>query len=204
MSNAQVRAESSHQDSAPREGMTELIRRAGLGDRTALDALFPLVYAELRRVAERQLAQERDGHTLSPTALVHELFLRVAAESGASWENRAHFFATAATAMRRVLIDHARRQHAVKRGAGAARLPIDDITSLPIAERSAWLLSLDESLDRLAALDARQAKVVECRFFGGLSEEETAAALNVGLRTVKRDWSKARAWLFADIYSDAP
>jgi RNA polymerase sigma factor (TIGR02999 family) len=187
----------------PRDGVTDLLARAGAGDRAALDAVLPLVYGELRRLAERQMRRADPGHTLSPTGLVHEAFLRLVRDGGAAWDDRAHFFALAAGAMRHILVDHARRHAAGKRGGAAIRVPLDDVDGLPAEGRAALVVALDESLARLAALDARQARVVECRFFGGFTEEETAEALGVGLRTVKRDWAKARAWLFQDLYPDA-
>lgn len=185
------------------DGVTELLARAGAGDRDALDRALPLVYAELRRLATRQLRREAVGHTLSTTALVHEAWLRLADQSRCAWRDRAHFLAVAATAMRRILVDHARRHHAAKRGAGTPRVPLEHVDAVPAAERAALLVALDEALARLAALDARQARVVECRFFGGLTEEETAEALGVGLRTVKRDWAKARSWLYQELHPDA-
>ena len=187
-----------------RESVTDLLALASAGDRAALDRAFPLVYEELRRVARRQLRDQDAGHTLSTTALVHEAYLRLLgavehprAEDTARWEDRRHFFAIAATAMRRILVDHARRLRADKRGAAPARVPIDDIDGLVNNDRADFLLSLDDALERLAAIDDRQARVVECRFFGGYSEEETATTLGIGLRTAKRDWAKARAWLYA-------
>ena len=185
-------------------------RPTGLPRFTAADALpadpFPLVYDELREVAHRHLEREADGHTLSTTALVHEVFLRLKDRDG--FNDRVHFFAMAARAMRRILVDHARRHHAAKRGHGARRVPLDSIDGLAgeglaVDERAELLVALDEALVRLAALDARQARVIELRFFGGLTEEETAESLGVGLRTVKRDWAKARSWLYQALYPDA-
>jgi RNA polymerase sigma factor (TIGR02999 family) len=180
--------------------VTELLARAGAGQAGVLADVFPLVYAELRELAARQLRREPDGHTLSPTALVHEAYVRLVGYTRMEWEGRAHFMAVAATAMRRVLVEHARGHRSAKRGGALRRVPIDAV-ELGTAERSELLLALDEALDRLAALDARQARVVECRFFGGLTEEETAEALGIGLRTVKRDWAKARSWLHREIYA---
>ncbi len=184
------------------ESVTELLARAGAGDRAALDSVLPLVYAELRRVAQKQLRQQGDVLTLNPTALVHEVWLRLAGDRSASWDGKAHFFALAATAMRRIVVDHARRHAALKRGGDAADVTLDDGHAMPISHRADVLIALDESLGRLERLDARQARVVECRFFGGLSEPETAEVLGIGLRTVKRDWAKARAWLLADLTAD--
>jgi RNA polymerase sigma-70 factor, ECF subfamily len=193
----------------PQESVTDLLALASAGDRAALDRAFPLVYEELRRLARRQLRAQDAGHTLSTTALVHEAYLRLLGaverprgEDAARWEDRRHFFAIAATAMRRILVDHSRRLRAGKRGAAPARVPIESVDGLANDDRADFLLALDDALERLAAIDERQARVVECRFFGGYSEEETAATLGIGLRTAKRDWAKARAWLYATLYPD--
>ena len=188
---------------SPEQSVTDLLVLAGAGDRAALDRALPLVYEELRRLARRQLRREADGHTLDTAALVHEAYLRLVDQTRGEWHDRSHFLAVAATAMRRILVDHARRHHAAKRGAAPVRLPIESVEQLAAEERAELLVALDESLQRLAALDARQARVVECRFFGGLTEEETAAALGIGLRTAKRDWAKARSWLYHELYPDA-
>ena len=185
----------------PDRTVTQLLERASEGDPAALANVFPLIYGELRRVAERQLRQEPDGHTLSPTALVHEAYMRLVDYSRVEWNGRAHFLAVAATAMRRILVEHARGHRSEKRGGALRRVPIDAV-ELGTAERSDLLVALDEALDRLQALDRRQAQVVECRFFGGLTEEETSEALGIGLRTVKRDWAKARSWLHRELYGD--
>jgi RNA polymerase sigma-70 factor (ECF subfamily) len=187
----------------PGSTVTALLARAGAGDASALDDVFPLIYGELRRLAERQLRQEPDGHTLSPTALVHEAYMRLVDYSRMEWSGRAHFLAVASTAMRRILVEHARGHRSAKRGGALRRVPIDSV-ELGTDERSELLLALDEALDRLQALDRRQAQVVECRFFGGLTEEETAEALGIGLRTAKRDWAKARSWLHRELYADPP
>ena len=166
--------------------------------------VFPSVYEELRQLAHRHLAREATGHTLSTTALVHEAYLRLT-DHGAgnvAFSDRTHFFAIAARSMRHILVDHARRQHAVRRGEGARRVPLEDVVGLAADERAGLLVALDEALERLAGLDPRQARVVECRFFAGLTEEETAEALGIGLRTAKRDWAKARSWLYQAIYPD--
>lgn len=186
-----------------RESVTDLLALAAAGDRGALDRAFPLVYEELRRLAHRQLRRESDGHTLSTTALVHEAYLKLVDQSRGEWRDRAHFLAIAATAMRRILVDHARRHRAHKRGGAGPPLPLDSLEQLPVEERAEFLVHLDEALARLAALDERQARVVECRFFGGYTEEETAETLGIGLRTVKRDWAKARSWLYHELYPDA-
>ena len=174
-----------------------------------MEQLIPLVYAELRRMAHRQLAAEPAGHTLSTTALVHEAYLRLADQKRAQLSNRAQFFALAARAMRRVLVDYARRHRAARRGGAKARpVSLDhaeagrDADALTVAARGDDLLALDEALERLAALDPRLARVVECRFFGGLTEAETAEALGVSTRTVSSDWTMARGWLYRVMQSD--
>lgn len=165
-----------------------------------LDRLYPVVYAQLRRVARRQLQSERPGHTLDTTALVHETYLRLSKETS-DWSDRPHFFALAARAMRRILIEHARKHRSGKRGGGVPHLPLEEV-DLAVEERAAILVALDEALTRLAAHDQRQCQVVECRFFGGYTEDETAAALGISVRTVKRDWEKAKSWLYQEIYSE--
>jgi RNA polymerase sigma factor (TIGR02999 family) len=199
--NAQFVSESSHTMGAPHD-LGDLLLRAGRGDRAALDRVFPLVYAELRRMAHHQLQGEGIGHTLGTTALVHEAYIRLVDQSRADWRDRAHFLAIAATAMRRILVDHARRHGSAKRGGARVPVPLDGL-ELAVEDRVDLLVSLDDALTDLGALDARQARVVECRFFGGLTEEETAAALGIGLRTVKRDWAKAKSWLYQEMYADA-
>ncbi len=184
------------------EPLTGLLRAWSGGDRAALDALVPLVYAELRAQARRHLWKERRNHTLQPTALVHETFLRLQSQRRAHWQNRRQFFAVAAQTMRRVLVDHARARIAAKRGAGRTLVPLEDAPA-PARAPGVDVLALDQALSRLASLDARQAQVVEMRYFGGLSAEETAAALGVSLPTVKRDWALARAWLFRTLGSGA-
>jgi RNA polymerase sigma factor (TIGR02999 family) len=172
--------------------VTALLGAWGRGDQGALDRLMPLVYAELRRIAARALARERPGHTLQSTALVHEAYVRLVDQRG-RLQNRAHFFAIASQLVRRILVDHARRRASVKRGAAMPLVTLD----AEIADRSAPVdaIDLDEALTRLAALDPQQSRIVELRFFGGLSVEETAAVMGISPRTVKRDWSVARAWL---------
>jgi RNA polymerase sigma factor (TIGR02999 family) len=182
--------------------LTELLRRVSDGDAVACDAIFPAVYEQLRSLAHHQLWRENEGHTLGTTALVHEAYLRLVDQRDSRFRDRAHFFAIAATAMRRILVDHARRHGALKRGAGARRITLESVDLLAPDQRADLLVALDEALVRLHDLDARQAQVVECRFFGGLTEDETAEALHVSARTVKRDWAKARSWLYADLYPD--
>lgn len=181
--------------------VTQLLVRAGAGDASALTDVFPLIYAELHRLAQRQLRREPDGHTLSPTALVHEAYMRLVDYQRIEWSGRAHFMAVATTAMRRILVDYARSHRSVKRGGALRRVPLDSV-ELGTEDRAELLIALDEALGRLKELDARQAQVVECRFFGGLTEEETAEALGIGLRTAKRDWAKARSWLHREIYPE--
>jgi RNA polymerase sigma factor (TIGR02999 family) len=178
--------------------VTALLLRWQAGDPQALDALMPLVYAELRRLAARQLRGERAGHTLQPTAVVHEAYLRLIGQRNAGWQSRGQFYAVAARMMRRVLIDHARRGHAGKRGGAAIHLSLEG-TDLPVAAPSIDLLALDAALTRLEALDAEQARVVELRFFAGLSVEETALALGLSPATIKRYWQSARAWLYREL-----
>ena len=163
-----------------------------------LDAVFPLVYGELRRIAHHHLRGERTGHTLSTTDLVHETYVRLADQTGIPVHERSRFFMIAATAMRRVLIESARRRQAAKRG-GDAKLVTLEPDAIAADESSEMLIALDEALTRLAALDQRLASVVECRYFGGLTEEETAEALDVTARTVRRDWTKAKEWLYAEL-----
>ena len=185
----------------PGSTVTQLLARAGAGDGSALADVFPLIYAELHALAERQLRGEPDGHTLSPTALVHEAYIRLVDYSRVEWDGRAHFMAAASTAMRRILVDHARRHRSAKRGGALRRVAIEDV-ELGIDERAELLIAMDEALGRLKEIDARQAQVVECRFFGGFTEEETAEALGIGLRTAKRDWAKAKSWLHREIVAD--
>jgi len=179
------------------DDLTRLLAAWSGGEKAALDRLIPLVYAELRVQARRQLSRERRNHTLQPTALVHEAFLRLAGQNRAQWQNRRQFFAVAAQTMRRVLVDHARAHAAAKRGQGKTLIALEDAPEPGRQpEVDVDVLALDEALDRLAALDPRQARVVELRYFGGLSAEDTASALEVSLATVNRDWAMARAWLF--------
>jgi RNA polymerase sigma factor (TIGR02999 family) len=178
--------------------ITHFLKEWSAGDRRALDRLTPLVYEELRHHAAHYLRRERRGHTLQTTALIHEAYLRLIDAKDVNWQSRAHFFAIAANLMRRVLVDHARRRDADKRGGSQVRVQLDE--ALAIApETDVDVLAIDEALNRLAAIDPQQARVVELRFFSGLSVEETAAALGVSPKTVKRDWSVARAWLRREI-----
>lgn len=170
--------------------------------RSALERLVPAVYDELRRVAHRHLAREATGHTLTTTDLVHQAYLQLAGQTSTQWRNESHFMAVAAIAMRRILVDHARAHASGKRGGTLRRVPIETI-DLAASERAELVVALDEALERLRHLDARQARIVECRFFGGMTEEETADALEIGVRTVRRDWTKARSWLYQEIYDGA-
>ena len=168
------------------------------GDRNAAARLMPFVYDELRRQARLFLTRERGGHTLQPTALVHEAYLRLVDQTRVNWQNRAHFYGIAASMMRRVLIDHARAHATEKRGAGAIHLSIDDV-QLPVEQRAANLVALDEALEKLAEFDERKCRVVEMRFFGGMEDEEIAKVLGVTTRTVLRDWKTARLLLYREL-----
>lgn len=176
----------------------DLLRRLRNGDAEALDLLIPLVHGELRKLARSQLRNERAGLTLQTTALAHEAYLRLVRLEQRDWRDRAHFFGVAASIMRRILIDRARKRDAARHGGGARHVPLDDL-DLPLPDRPEELISLDDALARLGAVDARQERIVELRFFAGLSVEETAAVLEVSPRTVKREWSVARAWLRAEL-----
>jgi RNA polymerase sigma factor (TIGR02999 family) len=189
---ARTLAESGHRD------ITGLLAAWRAGDAAAFDRLFPLVYDELRRIAHRQLGAERPDHTLDTTALVHEAYLKLVNQTRAQLTDRAHFFAVAARAMRRILVDYARRHRALKRGGAAGPVSFSG-AALIADERADTLVALDNALTRLAELDARLSDVVECRFFGGLTEEETAEALAVTARTVRRDWVKAKGWLHREL-----
>ena len=176
--------------------ITLILHRLARGERGAQDRLFELIYPQLRRSAAAYLARERKGHTLQPTALVHEAFLRVPRE-GIDWQSRVHFFAVAASAMRRVLVDYARAHSATKRGDGNKVEFSENL--IYDSEKPEYLLDLNRALNHLFEMEPRQARVVEMRFFGGLTDEEIATALNVTARTVKRDWRIARTWLFGEL-----
>ena len=179
---------------ASSERVSKLLLNWGQGDQGAREALIPLVYDELRRLARRSLRRERPDHTLQSAALVNEAYLRLIRQEHPQWQNRAHFFGVAAQLMRHILVDHARNRAAAKRGAGAPRLTLDPDIALP-QERDVDLMALDDALNQLAALDPQQSRLVELRFFGGLSIEETSVVLGVSPATVKREWATARAWL---------
>ena len=183
--------------------VTRLLARWSGGDADALQELIPLVYAELRRIATRQLRRERQGHTLEPTALVNEVFLRLVDQRQPTWENRAQFFAIAAQLMRRVLVDYARARAAAKRGGSMPHLSIDDVAEPAGPSAFADVLDIDAALTRLTKLDPDQGQVVELRFFGGLSVEETAHVLHRSTRTIKREWRLAKAWLHRELRRDA-
>jgi RNA polymerase sigma-70 factor, ECF subfamily len=183
-------------DHVTRGEVTRLLDQATLGDAHAANSLFAIVYDDLRRVAASALRRERTDHTLQPTALVHEVYLRLADTPDGQWRNRAHFLAIAARAMRRVLVDHARGHNAQKRGSGETPVPLEDVdVAAPMVDLDVDLVALDEALGRLGRLDPRQARVVELRFFGGLTVEETAEVIDTSTRTVKREWQVARIWL---------
>lgn len=184
----------------PTEVTRLLVEYAG-GDRSAFDRLLPLVYEDLRRIARRRLRQERPGHTLSTTALVHEAYLGLVDQATASWRDRAHFFAFASRVIRNILTDYARRRGAAKRGGGAVHVALQEDAAgnePPVVE----LLALDEALAALAEKDPRLEQIVECRFFGGMSVKETAEALGLSLRTVERDWTRAKAYLYQALKGD--
>jgi RNA polymerase sigma factor (TIGR02999 family) len=176
------------------------------GRRDTVDRLIPLVYSELRKMARQYLRRERDGHSLEATALVHEVYVKLLDQRDSKWQNRGHFFGVAAYVMRRVLIDHARAQHAEKRGGTGEQLSLDAIINISLVrdpkvqeQYYAQLIMLDEALSRLEKFDQQQCQIVELRFFAGLTEEEIAQILKISVRTVKRDWRTARAWLYREI-----
>jgi RNA polymerase sigma factor (TIGR02999 family) len=185
-------------DEAARRGQVSALLAAWTNrDAGARDALLPVVYDELRRLAQHYMRDEREGHTLQATALVNEAYLRLVGLDRMQWRDRAHFFAMAATLMRRVLVDHARERGRDKRGGGVSVTSLDDHIVAP--RREVDVVALDEALERLAVLDARQSQIVELRFFGGLSVEETAEALGISPATVKREWASAKAWLYQQL-----
>lgn len=185
-------------ESSTRDSVTLLLGKMANGEDGAAAQLIPMVYDELRRLAGGYMRRERTDHTLQPTALVHEAYMKLVEQRSVDWQSRAHFFGIAAQMMRRILIDHARGHLRDKRGGGVIPVPIDD--ALVFApEQSSELVRLDESLERLAKIDPRQSKIVELRFFGGLTVEQTADVLGISAKTVKRDWSMAKAWLHGDL-----
>jgi RNA polymerase sigma factor (TIGR02999 family) len=180
--------------SADFENVNQLLRDWSKGNQQALEELLPLIYNELRQLAHNFLYRERPGHTLQTTALVHEAYLKLIDQRDARWQNRAHFFAIAAQAMRRILIDSARSHAAMKRGGPQEKLSLDEVPDISL-EPNTRLLALDEAMNRLAEIDPEQSRIVELRYFGGLTIEETAEVTNLSPATVKREWSMARAWL---------
>lgn len=179
------------------EPVTDLLLQMREGSPGAAERLYAAVYPQLRRIAHRHLLDERPGHTLGTTGLVHETYVKLVDLARVEWQDRGQFYRVASAAMRRILVDYARRHRATRRGGGLQADFLEE--HVPATERSEMLLALDEALERLAALSRRLSEVVECRFFGGLTEEETAQALGVTSRTVQRDWAKARAWLYAEL-----
>ena len=186
---------------APAHEVTRLLHELSGGDESAMARLIPLIYDELHAIAAREMRRERPDHTLQPTALVHEVFLRLADKPDLSWESRAHFLNIAAQAMRRILVEHARRRKAEKRGGGAERVTLDEEFQAP-GQGAPDLVDLDEALQRLSAIDPRKGRVVELRFFAGLSVEETARLLAISEATVKREWQFAKAWIQRELGND--
>jgi RNA polymerase sigma factor (TIGR02999 family) len=184
---------------APKE-VTQLLIAWSNGEEEALEKLVPLVYDELRRIARRYMRREPAGHTLQTTALVNEAYLRMIEQKGMKWQNRAHFFAISAQLMRRILVGMARARHAHKRGGEARQVSLDEALVIS-EERASELVALDEAMNELAALDPRRSRVVELRYFGGLSVEETAEVLKISPETVMRDWKRAKAWLYTELNS---
>ena len=182
----------------PPSQITTLLQSWRDGNREALDALLPLVYDELRRLARRHLRNERQEHTLQSTALVNEAYLRMVGQDFPEWEGRAHFFAIAAQLMRQILVDYARRHRASKRGSGICMLTVDDVAAQP-QRKNMDVIALDDALNTLAEFDPRQSRIVELRFFAGLSLEETSEVMGIGTATIQRDWTAARAWLHREI-----
>jgi RNA polymerase sigma factor (TIGR02999 family) len=188
--------------SSPPGDVTRLLLAWSAGDRDALEDLMPVVYAELRRMAARSFRHERPGHTLQPTVLVHEAYLKLVDQRHARWQNRAQFFGVAAQLMRRILVDHARTRAAAKRGGGVTPVTLADVAG-PSPPRGIDVIALDETLTRLTSLYPEQGRLVELRYFGGLTIEETAEAMGISPATVKRQWTVARAWLRRDLKGEA-
>src|SRR6059058_6145470 len=186
--------------SVSQQRVTELLERWGQGDDAALAELTPLVYEELRRLAHRQMGAERPDHTLQTTALVNEAYLRLADQSNLRWQNRTHFFAVAARAMRRILVSYARAQRSEKRGGGALKMELDE-AAIVSPEQSKAIVDLHEALERLGTLDSRKARVVELKYFGGLNHDEIAEVMKISTITVRRDWAFAKAWLYEELHN---
>lgn len=187
---------------SPPKDVTRMLMSWSNGDQTALEQLLPLVYDELRRLAALYLRREQPGHTLQATALVHEAYLRLVDQTSVNWQNRAHFFGAAANLMRQILIQHARARHADKRGGNQQKLYLDEVSNLAdklTTQPGMDLITLDEALERLATVAPQQSRVVELRYFGGLSISETAEVLDISPATVKREWTMAKAWLHREI-----
>jgi len=189
-------------DSTPQHEITLLLDAWSSGNQSALDELYPLVYDELHRLARRYMSREKKGHTLQTTALINEAYVRLVDQRNVHWANRSHFFAISAQIMRRILIDHARSHAYAKRGGGREQVSLDETATLQVT-RSAELLKLDDALLSLAEIDQRRSKVVELRYFGGLSNDEIAQALGISPNTVTRDWNMARAWLYQQLAGSA-
>lgn len=189
--------------SSPKD-VTQLLDNWGKGNANALEELMPLVYRELHRLADSYLRRERQGHTLQATALINEAYLRIIDQDRVSWQNRAHFFGVAAQMMRRILIDHARAHQYAKRGGGAQKLTLDEALCLPQQERDLDLVALDDALNRLDEIDPKQSRIIELRFFGGLTIEETAQVMGISTPTVERGWRLARAWLQTELSPQQP
>ena len=189
-------------DEASPNQITEQLIAWSNGDEAALERLIPAVYQELRRMAQHYLRGEDSGHSLQPTALVHEAYLRLIDQTKVEWQNRAHFFGVAAQMMRRILIDHAKAKHRVKRGGTAVKVMLDENANFT-HERASELLALDDALQRLARMDERKSRIVELRYFGGLTVEETAQVLGISDKTVMRDWNLAKAWLYRELTNNA-
>ncbi len=188
--------------SSANDEVTQLLLEWGDGDQQAQEKLLPLIYNELHRLAHNFLHHERPGHTLQTTALVHEAYLKLIGQRDVHWQNRAHFFAISAQAMRRILIDSARRHAAVKRGSAGEKLSLDEAAVISV-EPDGTLLALDEALNKLAEIDPQQSRIIELRYFGGLTIEETAKVINLSPATIKREWAMARAWLYEAMTGDA-
>jgi RNA polymerase sigma factor (TIGR02999 family) len=187
---------------SPQGEVTRLLLAWRQGDREALESLIPLIYSDLHRMARRHLGRERPGHSLQPTAVVNEVYLKLVGGQGGDWQNRAHFFAAAARSMRRILVDHARARMAKKRGGQGTAYLLD--TTVMVEPRSVDVIAVDDALEKLTALDPEQAHVVELRFFAGLTEEETAEALEISSRTVHRKWLSAKAYLHRELTGTSP
>jgi RNA polymerase sigma factor (TIGR02999 family) len=179
--------------------ITVMLRKWSEGSQEALNDLLPLVYDELHKRARQYLRRERSDHTLQPTALIHEAYLKLAGQNNMTWQDRSHFFAISANVMRRILVDHARAKHRDKRGGDDIKIPLEEAALVINKEKDVNLIALDEALNRLAALDEQQSRIVELRYFSGLSLEETAEALSISRSTAARDWAMAKAWLHREL-----